>query len=128
MPEDRDLPSQVGREWASEKETTVRWETSGTAQFIEGSLESPVSTARTWGAMSPKHSSIPSKPDFDPSIPYQGVQMWAGTIIARGSVSNTREARSGAAMPTDGLPSPPNLLPRAAREAFNRPTASNEET
>ena len=43
-----------------------------TRQFIGGSEESPVSTAKMCRARSPKHALGESKPDFDPSIENHG--------------------------------------------------------
>ena len=99
----------LGREWASEKETIVFPARAGTPQFISGSLDNPVSTAGTCGVISPKHSSMASNPDLEPSIPYQGVQMWAGITMQASSISNKRAVMSLADALTVGRPSPFNL-------------------
>ena len=43
-------------------------------QFIGGSDERPVSMAWMWGVSSSKHSSMVSKPEFEPKTEKCGVQ------------------------------------------------------
>ena len=71
------LPKFSG-EWASELDTRVKPSNPETRQFMGGSDDSPVSTAKMFGVRSSKHSSRESKPDLEPRTENQGVQMWAG--------------------------------------------------
>ncbi|MDH3872864.1 MAG: hypothetical protein OET07_01795 [Desulfobacteraceae bacterium] len=98
------LPSFNG-ECASEFDTSVRLSSADTRQFIAGSDERPVSIANIKGVRSSKHSSIESKPDFEPNSENHGVQMWAGIRNAWSDVSRSISKRSLASRPSMGLPS-----------------------
>ena len=74
-------------------------------QFIAGSLESPVYRANTCLAWSWKHSSTESKPDFDPSIANQGVQICAGIISILLSIPFIISMSLTQLIPNMGLPS-----------------------
>src|SRR5713101_5971297 len=67
--------------------------------FMGGSEESPVSSAKTYGSSSSKHSSRLSKPDSEPRTAKCGVQIWAGTKSTSGQTS-----RLMAIEPQDGPP------------------------
>ena len=92
-------------ECASELDTRVNPSNDDTRQFMAGSEESPVSTAKIWGVKSSKHSSMESKPDLEPSTENQGVQMWAGIKKASLEVSSRVSSRSRASSPRIGRPS-----------------------
>ncbi len=94
-------------------------------QFMAGSLDKPVSTAKIFGAYSSKHSSSESKPDIEPKTENQGVQQCAGTIAALGSISKTILASSLASSPRIGLPSDLRL-PLWPSAAFIFSTASTD--
>ena len=97
-------------ECASENDTIDRESTSGTFQFMAGSLDSPVSIAGMRSAASPKHSSIESKPDFEPYMPYHGVHTWAGITTQRSSASHAICAMSLADNFSIGRPSDARVL------------------
>jgi len=77
------------------------------SEFDTKVIASKLETANSWRdlrrARSPlqtharkitEHSPIESKPDLDPSIENQGVQIWAGTRNASCEVSSTNSSRS----------------------------------
>ena len=74
-------------------------------QFIPGSEERPVSRAKISLEYSSKHSSIASKPDFDPNRENHGVQIWPGTTTISLLIPNKISTRSFASIPIIGLPS-----------------------
>src|SRR3989344_2039343 len=98
-----------GRECESEfeiKEILSSWDR---RQFITGSLESPVSTAKIYFVYSPKHASSVSKPDIEPNTENQGVQQCAGTTTAFGFAFKTIFTTSRESMPKIGRPSDAKL-------------------
>ena len=105
-------------ECASELEISLISSRSLMRQFIGGSEDNPVSTAKICFFNDPKHSSIESKPDFDPNMENHGVQMWAGTKKPLSLTSSIMESRSCASSPRIGRPSD-LILPIASSLALN---------
>jgi len=92
-------------EWASELDIRRILSRSSTRQFMGGSEDNPVSTAKICSFKEPKHSSMESNPDFDPNMENQGVQIWAGTKKPLSLISSMMESRSAASSPSIGRPS-----------------------
>ena len=92
-------------ECASEFETRVYLSSEESRQFIGGSEDRPVSRATICLEYSPKHSSMESKPDFEPKTENQGVQICAGIKNDPWPTSNTISSRSLLASPRIGRPS-----------------------
>src|SRR5512145_3359552 len=82
---------------------------SATRQFIGGSEDRPVSTAKTSLAKSEKHSVTLSNPDLEPNIENQGVQMCAGTRNAWEWSDKVISSKCRASRPRIGRPSEPRL-------------------
>ena len=94
-------------------------------QFIGGSDDSPVSRAKICGVRSPKHSSTESKPDLEPSIENQGVQMWAGIRWQRSSMPRMISSKSRESSPRIGRPSE-RMLPIRSSAVWMCSTTSSE--
>src|SRR3989338_8494575 len=91
-------------ELASEEDRMANLSVPLNRQFISGSEERPVSKAKTCFVISPKHSSMESKPDLLPKIPKYGVHAWAGTKSASGAASRRYPGTK-----QTGRPPPPRL-------------------
>src|SRR3972149_3553190 len=98
-------------ECASEKDTIDRVSSSFILQFIAGSLDRPVSTAKIYFAYSPKQSTIESYPEREPYKENQGVQAWQGMIAIFRSISKSTWAKFFDEMPRIGRPSDDKLNP-----------------
>src|SRR5207249_11459307 len=92
-------------ECASELETMAKRSSADSREFIDGSDDSPVSSAKIWGNRSSKHASKLSNPDSEPSTAKCGVQIWAGMNSTSGQTSRLISSRSWLSSPRIGRPS-----------------------
>src|SRR2546421_11888300 len=74
-------------ECASELDTMAKRSRADSRGCIDGSDDSPVSSAKIWGSRSSKHASKLSNPDPEPSTAKCGVQIWAGMNSTSGEIS-----------------------------------------
>jgi hypothetical protein len=83
-------------------------------QFIGGSEDKPVSTAKMCLVKSPKASVMLSKPPMEPKAENHGVQIWAGTNKFLASAFKVNFSRSYESSPKIGRPSEA-ILPIASK-------------